>query len=95
MAKSKAKKKRDHVVRNGGRNATKSRGMAVSFSTHERRTKSKKDTIYKLHNKHKKRSLHQNTTDDGTIFYGEITYLMINRFFMRKGIFPKTNLISA
>ncbi|AFI28903.1 hypothetical protein MY9_2370 [Bacillus sp. JS] len=41
MAKSQAKKKREHRLRNGGRDVLSSRGSTPSFSTHERMTKSK------------------------------------------------------
>ncbi|WP_343310678.1 hypothetical protein AAHT65_19150 [Bacillus atrophaeus] len=45
MSKSSAKKKRAHLLRNGGQDASLSRGLAPSFSTHVRKTKSKKDRL--------------------------------------------------
>ncbi|MBL3646642.1 hypothetical protein ABZM97_12065 [Bacillus vallismortis] len=45
MAKSRAKKKREHLLRNGGRDVLLSRGSTPSFSTHERMTKSKKEML--------------------------------------------------
>ncbi|QEK98301.1 hypothetical protein EXD81_14955 [Bacillus amyloliquefaciens] len=54
MAKSKTKKMREHLKRNGMRDAVLSRGTAPSFSTHERVTKTKKDRLERI--KHKKRN---------------------------------------
>ncbi|MEK5081553.1 hypothetical protein [Bacillus sp. FSL H8-0515] len=45
MAKSRAKKKREHLLRYGGRDVLLSRGNSPSFSTHERMTKSKKEIL--------------------------------------------------
>ncbi len=51
MAKSQAKKKREHRLRNGGRDVLLSRGSTPSFSTHERMTKSKKEILNKREHK--------------------------------------------
>lgn len=42
MAKSQAKKKREHRLRNGGRDVSSSRGSTPSFSTHEKNDKKQK-----------------------------------------------------
>ncbi|MCY9373246.1 hypothetical protein MOF36_20600 [Bacillus haynesii] len=55
MAKSKARKKREHMLRNTGRDAAASRGKAPDFSTHVRKTKSRRDELAKLHMKHKRK----------------------------------------
>ncbi len=57
MAKSKAKKKREHQLRNSGRDVTQSRGLKPDFSTLERTTKTKNETMIKMEKKHKKRFL--------------------------------------
>lgn len=51
MAQSKAKKKRNHLNRNGLRDVTLNRGSA-GFSTHERRTKTKLEKENKLYSKY-------------------------------------------
>ncbi|MCY8009179.1 hypothetical protein MOJ76_12800 [Bacillus haynesii] len=56
MAKSKARKKREHMLRNTGRDAAASRGKAPDFSTHVRKTKSRRDELAKLHMKHKRKN---------------------------------------
>ncbi|MEC0685696.1 hypothetical protein P8888_22280, partial [Bacillus haynesii] len=43
MAKSKARKKRENMLRNAGRDAALSRGKAPDFSTHVRKTKSRRE----------------------------------------------------
>ncbi|MFT3654164.1 hypothetical protein DALLNEIH_00583 [Bacillus sp. B01(2024)] len=67
MAKSKAKKMREHLRRNGLRDAVLSRGAAPSFSTHERVTKTKKDRLERI--KHKKRNPHDHKSDGGDSFF--------------------------
>lgn len=67
MAKSKAKKMREHLRRNGLRDAVLSRGAAPSFSTHERVTKTKKDRLERI--KHKKRNPHDHRSDGGDSFF--------------------------
>ncbi|MCR4385420.1 MULTISPECIES: hypothetical protein [Bacillus amyloliquefaciens group] len=67
MAKSKTKKMREHLKRNGMRDAVLSRGTAPSFSTHERVTKTKKDRLERI--KHKKRNLYDHRSDDGGSFF--------------------------
>ncbi|WP_317986223.1 hypothetical protein [Bacillus sp. KS1] len=66
MAKSKTKKMREHLKRNGMRDAVLSRGTAPSFSTHERVTKTKKDRLERI--KHKKRNPYDHRSDDGGSF---------------------------
>lgn len=53
MAQSKAKKKRKYLLRNDGKDVERERGK-VTFSTHERITKTKKENLEKQMNKHKK-----------------------------------------
>ncbi|MEC3659408.1 hypothetical protein ABEY13_12390 [Bacillus velezensis] len=67
MAKSKTKKMREHLRRNGMRDAVLSRGTAPSFSTHERVTKTKKDRLERI--KHKKRNPYDHRSDDGGSFF--------------------------
>ncbi|MCY9184376.1 MULTISPECIES: hypothetical protein [Bacillus] len=70
MAKSRAKRKREHLLRNSGRDALLSRGTSPSFSTHERMTKSKKDILNKRKHKHKNPYDH-NAFDDRDFFMPE------------------------
>ncbi|WP_342412481.1 hypothetical protein NYE22_09615 [Bacillus sp. FSL K6-1560] len=60
MAKSQAKKKREHRLRNGGRDVLLSRG-----STHERMTKSKKEIL----NKRKHKNPYDHTAVDDKDFF--------------------------
>lgn len=53
MSESKAKKKRKKLLRQNGLDVTIYRGT-VPFSTHERKTKTKRETIEKEFKKHKK-----------------------------------------
>lgn len=53
LSESKAKRKRKKLLRQKGLDVTTYRGT-VSFSTHERKTKTKKETIEKSMKKHKK-----------------------------------------
>ncbi|KOO51312.1 hypothetical protein ABE042_02190 [Viridibacillus arvi] len=53
MAISKAKRRRQHVLRNLGKDVTTQRGE-VAFSTHTRTTKTKKDKLQVQFHKHKK-----------------------------------------
>ncbi|MCA1059060.1 hypothetical protein LCL96_08940 [Rossellomorea aquimaris] len=59
MAKSKAKKKRDHHLRNTGQNVTMRRGIDPDFCMMVRTTKTKKEALAKKETKHKKRSLQE------------------------------------
>lgn len=59
MAKSKAKKKREHQFRNTGRDVSKHRGTNPDYSILVRTTKTKKETLAKEQTKHKKRSLRE------------------------------------
>ncbi|WP_096439361.1 hypothetical protein [Alteribacter populi] len=68
MAKSRAKKYRDHRERNGIHDVTRSRGNLPHFSTHVRKTKTKQGKWNQLHTKHKKRSLHQRQ-DEGSFLF--------------------------
>ncbi|MGF7532729.1 hypothetical protein AAGG74_03120 [Bacillus mexicanus] len=65
MAKSRAKKKRAHLLRNGGRDVLLSRNSRPSFSTHERMTKSKKSIL----NKRKQKNPYDQTTIDDKDFF--------------------------
>ncbi|KXZ21934.1 hypothetical protein AXI59_11815 [Bacillus nakamurai] len=67
MAKSKARKKRAHLARNGVRDVSLSRGAQPSFSTHERMTKSKKDRLQNI--KHKKRNPYDHYSDGRDSFF--------------------------
>lgn len=67
MAKSIAKRKRAHQLRNTGKDVTKLRND-VDFSTHVRLTKTKKEKLQKLQNKHKKH-FQQGLYPDGNAFY--------------------------
>ncbi|RXI96446.1 hypothetical protein DS745_22300 [Anaerobacillus alkaliphilus] len=66
MAKSKAKKQRDHQLRNQKRDVTNSRGIQVDFSTHERKTKTKQEILKKHETKHKR--ILQEFTHEGDAF---------------------------
>ncbi|MET3697081.1 hypothetical protein SAMN05877753_101341 [Bacillus oleivorans] len=68
MAKSKARKKREHILRNSGRDVTIIRGEQPEFSTHERKTKTKIEIQKRMISKHKKRFL-QNQNEEGIAFY--------------------------
>ncbi|MGE7946342.1 hypothetical protein [Lysinibacillus sp. NPDC093688] len=59
MTHSKAKKKRMHVKRTKGKDVEKNR-QSSPFSTHERVTKTKKESIEHIITKHKK---HNHTED--------------------------------
>ncbi|MCY8690331.1 hypothetical protein MOD48_02930 [Bacillus spizizenii] len=65
MAKSRAKKKRGHLLRNGGRDVLLSRGSTPSFSTHERMAKSKKEML----NKRKYKNPYHHTAIDEKDFF--------------------------
>ena len=53
MAKSAAQKKRAHLLRTTGKDVTTLRNE-VDFSMHVRQTKTKKEKLHQLQNKHKK-----------------------------------------
>ncbi|MDU0154180.1 hypothetical protein [Bacillus cabrialesii] len=65
MAKSRARKKREHLLRNGGRDVLLSRGGSPSFSTHETMTKSKKEIL----NKRKYKNPYDHTAFDDKDFF--------------------------
>ncbi|MGE6629443.1 hypothetical protein [Bacillus sp. NPDC077027] len=69
MAKSKAKKKRDHLHRQQNRNPEQSRGIAPVFSTHTRTTKTKREALQRLANKHKDRNAYDHRMNDHKHFY--------------------------
>lgn len=58
MAKSKAKKLREHLERNTGRNPEAFRGDAGVISTHVRKTPTRSEKLARSENKHKSRMLH-------------------------------------
>ncbi|MDG5786907.1 hypothetical protein QA612_05340 [Evansella sp. AB-P1] len=74
MSNSKAKRKREHDIRNGGRDVRNSRGMNMNFSTHERKTKTKKEKVVQNIKKHKKRPLQQIHVDEGLFFYASFSF---------------------
>lgn len=53
MAKSKAKKMREHLARNGTRNPEDFRGERAAISTHVRKSPTLKDKTSRQENKHK------------------------------------------
>ncbi|WP_144509805.1 hypothetical protein [Bacillus sp. FJAT-22090] len=67
MAKSAAKRKRAHQLRNTGKDVTELRNE-IDFSMHVRTTKTKKEKLQQLNNKHKKHFL-QGVYPDGNAFY--------------------------
>ncbi|WP_206427796.1 hypothetical protein [Bacillus sp. FJAT-42376] len=67
MAKSKARKQREHNIRSGGSDPAAWRGAAPDYSMHERKTMTKQEKRKKEYEKHKKRSLH-GTGDEGIAF---------------------------
>ncbi|MGG5775795.1 hypothetical protein ACLE91_14125 [Bacillus subtilis] len=85
MAKSQAKKKREHLLRNGGRDVLLSRGSTPSFSTHESMTKSKKEIL----NKRKHKNPYDHTAVDDKDFFvpQKPPSIRLYRFFLKKGMF--------
>ncbi|SDN10726.1 hypothetical protein SAMN05518871_103311 [Psychrobacillus sp. OK028] len=73
MAKSAAKRKRDHLLRNIGKDVTVARNE-VNFSTHVRMTKSKKEKLQQHYTKYKKHFT-KGTIPDGNAFYYDIATL--------------------
>ncbi|MGD6817869.1 hypothetical protein ACQCVE_12460 [Metabacillus sp. 113a] len=67
MSKSKARKQREHTIRNHGSDTAKLRGAAPDYSLHERKTMTKQEKWKKTYSKHKKRSLH-GASDEGIAF---------------------------
>lgn len=67
MAKSAAKRKRDHILRNLGKDVTIARNE-VKFSTHVRMTKSKQEKLQQHYTKYKKHFT-KGTQPDGNAFY--------------------------
>ena len=67
MAKSAAKRKRSHLLRNTGKDVTKLRND-IDFSTHVRMTKTKKEKLQRSENKYKKH-FQQGLYPDGDAFY--------------------------
>lgn len=67
MAKSAAKRKRTHLLRNTGKDVTKLRNDN-DFSTHVRMTKTKKEKLQRHENKDKKH-FQQGLYADGNAFY--------------------------
>ncbi|MFJ7826506.1 hypothetical protein [Psychrobacillus sp. NPDC096623] len=67
MAKSAAKRRREHLLRNLGKDVTIARNE-VNFSTHVRMTKSKKEKLQQNYNKYKKHFT-KGTIPDGNAFY--------------------------
>ncbi|TQR18461.1 hypothetical protein [Psychrobacillus soli] len=67
MAKSAAKRKRTHLLRNTGKDVTKLRND-IDFSTHVRMTKTKKEKLQRYENKYKKH-FQQGQYPHGNAFY--------------------------
>lgn len=67
MAKSAARRKRDHQLRNQHKDVSLAR-MEVNFSTHIRMTKSKKEKLDQSYTKYKKHFT-KGITPDGNAFY--------------------------
>lgn len=59
MARSKAQKKRAHLIRNGRRDPAENRGVQPDFSTHVRKTPSLVERQRRKETKHKKQLLRQ------------------------------------
>lgn len=91
MSKSKARRKRDHVHRNTGRDVTKLRSILPDFSIMERTTKTKKETIAKGQTKHKKRSPHERdiplSRDRFYFHYAPINTILLLRTASRRRVF--------
>ncbi|MGM0846686.1 MAG: hypothetical protein ACQEUT_17050 [Bacillota bacterium] len=68
MTKSKARKKREYLLRTEGRDVTRLRGHHGEFNTHERKTMTKAEKLKKVHTKHKKRHLQDNHHEDGAFY---------------------------
>jgi hypothetical protein len=69
MAKSMARKKRDHLLRSKGKDVTIHRATASDFSTHERRTMTRPEKMNKMNTKHKKRQLQDSYHEESAFFY--------------------------
>lgn len=54
MAKSRAKKQREHLVRNGRRDPALSRGQQPDFSMHERKTPTRSERVDRQYRKYNK-----------------------------------------
>lgn len=67
MAKSMAKRKREHLLRTMGKDVTIMRNE-IDFSTHVRKTKTKKEKLQQQLNKHKKH-FRQGMIPGGNAFY--------------------------
>ena len=74
MANSNAKKKRLKQLREQGKDVTVQRGQ-VNFSTHERTTKTKKESLDKIYNKHKRhfQDHHKDQPGDAFCFFANTT----------------------
>lgn len=68
MAKSNAMKKRLKKLREQGKDVTNSRGQ-VNFSTHERVTKTKRESQEKIYSKNKRHFHDEETNSSGNAFY--------------------------
>ena len=71
MAKSKARKKRDHLLRTRGRDVTILRGPQADFSTHERKTLTKSEKLHRNRTKHKKRYLQNKCREDSAFYFAQ------------------------
>jgi len=73
MAKSDARRKRDHLTRNLGKDVSLARNE-VNFSTHVRMTKSKKEKLQQQYTKYKKHFT-KGQIPDRNAFYYDFIYL--------------------
>ena len=71
MAKSKARKKRDHLLRTRGRDVTILRGSQADFSTHERKTLTKSEKLQRNRTKHKKCYLQNECREDSAFYFAQ------------------------
>ncbi|TQR19504.1 hypothetical protein [Psychrobacillus vulpis] len=76
MAKSAAKRKREHELRNTGKDVSMLRND-VDFSTHVRMTKTKKEKLDQQHRKYKKHFA-KGIVPDGNAFYLYFFWLKLN-----------------
>lgn len=88
MAKSKARKKREHTLRTEGRDVTCLRAAAGEFSTHERKTMTKDEKARKFHTKHKKRHLQDSYHEDSASLFDDFMNSCQEQNFSLAILFP-------
>lgn len=77
MAKSKARKSREKLVREGKIDVTIRRGSWGVLNPNSRQTKSKKETITRMQTKHQKNHSHAHYDENGSFIIG-CNYLRVN-----------------